>query len=1043
MLLSRHSVRTALALWVGVAFLASPLPGLAANSSVAGVTPVDLLDKVHRPLLAAPGTVEVSIRLTRPGLIEAVARGTKQAGLRLTKDQQRAQLSAIAAEQDRVVAAVVEAGGAELARVSKVLNAVIVQVDASALGPLAGLAEVRSIRPIAQYEKHLSDTVPHIGAAVAQSLGVTGAGVKVAVLDSGIDYTHRNLGGPGTQAAYQAAYGTGIADPRNRTRDGLFPTAKVVEGYDFVGELWPTFGPLQPDEDPIDFEGHGTHVADIIGGRSLDGLHVGVAPDVSLYAFKVCSAVSTSCSGIAILQGLEASLDPNGDGDITDAVDVVNMSLGASYGQMADDSAVAVQNLTEYGVAVVCSAGNSGDKLYVAGSPSIAPGAISVAQTQVPGAKAFILTLGGAGVPNPPVAIYNTASVDWAPVDTAVSGTFVAGGLACNPYPVGTDFTGKVVLIDRGACAISVKVDRAAKLGAAGVIIANNGPGDPPSFSFGGSSDANPFMPVPTLIITQADGNRIKSWLASGLVEASFDPGVFTPLVGSMVSTSSRGPSYDFDTIKPDIGAPGASLSAEAGTGTGETAFGGTSGAAPMVAGAAALVLEQYPSLQPHEVKARLMNAAYSDILINPISLPGVLAPVTRIGAGEVRADNALAIETLAYDADTGIASLSFGYHAPGAFGEPLKFKRKLTVKNLGKSKLKYTLAADFRDPADAASGAVAISFAPSVATLDPGQKVDVNVFLELRPAKLPDWSLDSGPNGGNGEALRAMEFDGHVRVTSGNQRIAVPWHILPHKAADNRILLPELALTDGAGSFDIRNLKGAVTGTSELFALTGTSPLDYPLPPAPGASIATPDLAAVGVRYLPDGGGALQFAIATHDERSHANYPAEFDVILDTDGNGILDRVIYNTELNGFAQTGQNVTVLAQYPSYATIGIYFYTDADLNSQAATLTVPLGPLGAGPNQPLGFLVAAFDNYFTGALADVIDDNGNLMRFTPAQPKFAVGSPSVDVAPGGTASVPVTYNAPGAPASPSQLGILAIHRDAKPGAWWTTLPVTAE
>ena len=94
---------------------------------------------------------------------------------------------------------------------------------------------------------------------------------------------------------------------------GLSPTAKVVEGYDFVGELWPAFSDdLAPDEDPIDFNGHGTHVADIIGGKSLDGSHVGVAPGVTLYAYKVCSAVSTLCSGMAILEGIDASLDPDG-----------------------------------------------------------------------------------------------------------------------------------------------------------------------------------------------------------------------------------------------------------------------------------------------------------------------------------------------------------------------------------------------------------------------------------------------------------------------------------------------------------------------------------------------------------------------------------------------------------------------------------------------------------------------------------------------------------------------------------------------------------
>jgi len=86
-----------------------------------------------------------------------------------------------------------------------------------------------------------------------------------------IDYTHASVGGLGTIPAYIAAYGTSPADPRNTTLDGLFLTARVKGGYDFVGEVWPN-GPLAEDPDPIAFEGHGTHVADIIGGEQ------GVAP---------------------------------------------------------------------------------------------------------------------------------------------------------------------------------------------------------------------------------------------------------------------------------------------------------------------------------------------------------------------------------------------------------------------------------------------------------------------------------------------------------------------------------------------------------------------------------------------------------------------------------------------------------------------------------------------------------------------------------------------------------------------------------------------
>ena len=96
------------------------------------------------------------------------------------------------------------------------------------------------VRPVVNYEMTLSETVPYVGGTAVQQTGSDGTGVTVAVLDSGIDYTHRNLGGAGTLEAYAAAYGAAPGDPPQTTLDGLFPTAKVVGGFDFVGEAWPT-----------------------------------------------------------------------------------------------------------------------------------------------------------------------------------------------------------------------------------------------------------------------------------------------------------------------------------------------------------------------------------------------------------------------------------------------------------------------------------------------------------------------------------------------------------------------------------------------------------------------------------------------------------------------------------------------------------------------------------------------------------------------------------------------------------------------------------
>ena len=202
------------------------------------------------------------------------------------------------------------------------LNAVFVEVDAAVLTDLAQDPAVVRIAPVKDYELDLFETVPYIGASAVQAAGFDGAGVRVAVLDSGIDYYHAALGGSGDPAEYAADDPT-IIEP------GTFPTAKVVGGYDFVGSNWfGSGGPSEvPDPDPLDDgpgAGHGTHVGHIIGGFG------GVAPGVDLYAVKVCSSISTACSGVALIQGMEFAVDPNGDGDPADHVDIINMSLGST-----------------------------------------------------------------------------------------------------------------------------------------------------------------------------------------------------------------------------------------------------------------------------------------------------------------------------------------------------------------------------------------------------------------------------------------------------------------------------------------------------------------------------------------------------------------------------------------------------------------------------------------------------------------------------------------------------------------------------------------
>ena len=1014
--LHRRPAVTVVVLVVGLASLgasAGASPPSAVDPDLSRITiPPDVI--VEPSLYQAPGgPVDVVVRLSGPSIAEVPGQPDRKGQIK--------------SEQDNVARAVGRLGGREIGRVDTAINAVVATVDSSQIGGLAATPGIVSVRPLRDYEMDLSETVPSIGARSGPFApgGADGTGITVAVLDSGVDYTHLSLGGAGTLEAYEAAYGTSTADPRNTTRDDLFPTPKVIEGYDFVGEVWPN-GPLQPDPDPIDFEGHGTHVADIIGGVS------GVAPGASILAVKVCSAVSSSCDGLALLQGMDYSLDPNGDGDISDAVDVINLSLGSSFGQSEDDLSLATQVAVDSGVTVVASAGNSADRPYIVGSPSSALGVISVAQTQVPSAVAYPLVVTGID----PSIINNTALVDWAPIGAGFSGEVVRLGRACpagsldgtnpaDPYFNGNNPAGKVALIDRGACSVSLKTDRATKDGAVAVIITNNAAGDPPSFSFGGGD-----LPmVPTIIISQADGNRIKSALgASGVnpaVVASVSPAVSVPLSGSMVASSSRGPSSSFDAIKPDIGAPGASISAIAGSGTGTGAFGGTSGAAPMVAGSAALLLSLDSSMDPLTVKARLMGTGDTNILTNPSTLPGVLAPITRIGGGEVRVDAAAATSTIAFDSTRGSVaqpSLSFGFHT---LAGPATLERSLTVRNLSNQSRTYTLTPTFRYADDSASGAVAPSIVGgNTVTIAAGREQTVRLRLAIDPSKLPTWPFTFAPSQiGNGGLLNGPEFDGYLQVVGGGDSIQVPWHVLPRASSDVRTDRPIVQTrSNGANTVTVSN-RGAVPGEWSAFALTGTSPriAKRDLPGA-GDSIAAIDLKAVGVRAFTEF-DVVQFAVNTWDERSHPAYPAGFEIQVDTNRDGTPDWLVYNAENGAFASSGQSVVFVVNAAT-GFGGAYFFLDADLNSPNRILTAPMSVMGLTADSQFDFTVLAYDNYFSGAVTDVIGP----MSYTAATPKydFAGGLGDGTIPVGGSAVVPVTAVPGGAEASPSQTGVLLMN-----------------
>jgi hypothetical protein len=385
--------------------------------------------------------------------------------------------------------------------------------------------------------------------------------------------------------------------------------------------------------------------------------------------------------------------------------------------------------------------------------------------------------------------------------------------------------------------------------------------------------------------------------------------------------------------------------------------------------------------------------------------------------------DKAINSSALLVEATDLQAALSFGYQAlilPG----PVQFTKTLLIINLGEEEQTFQLSSDFRYADDAALGAVSLSFSDTSVTVPGGfGAAPVGVTLTVDPSKLAPWALNGGTLGGSGGALRLQEIDGYVTAKGTKDTLRMPWHLLPRKAADQEVSTTELALLGGTGTLGLSNPNGSVTSTTEIFALGATSPLDYPKPDDWGGNIALPDLKAGGIRLV---SGVLEVAIATHEERSHPAYPAEFDVYLDVNNDGIEDFVFYNSESNG------NVVVnVIRLSNGAFLGSVA-ADVDFNSSTIIYRIPAAAVGVTASSTVNWYVLTFDNYFTGVFTDALPADGYIVNKMNT-PRFAVaGSQTVTVPSGGSVNLSVSEVAGGAAASPTQEGLLLIHRNAQPG-----------
>jgi subtilisin family serine protease len=326
-------------------------------------------------------------------------------------------------------------GGEIVFRYGRLVNGFSVELPAGVADRLAARGDVVSVTPVGVISPAIDSSVPFIGARRAWNrLDLNGKGVRIAVVDSGVDYTHAAFGGAGTRDEYDAN------DP-TIVEQGSFPTKRVVDGHDFVGENYDVDDGSSandtpdPDPDPLDSMGHGSHVAGICcSGGVPERLGKGVAFRSKILAYKVWSD-DTSTADV-LVAAFERAVDPNGDGDLDDRADIISFSGSVTYGSPASVESQAAQAAVEAGTVVVAAAGNAGGQFsyggaYRAGGPSTAPGVISVAASRDPSDQiALFSSEGPARVSNAlkpdisaPGEAIRSVSVGSGKGDTLMSGT--------------------------------------------------------------------------------------------------------------------------------------------------------------------------------------------------------------------------------------------------------------------------------------------------------------------------------------------------------------------------------------------------------------------------------------------------------------------------------------------------------------------------------------------------------------------------------------------------------------------------------------------
>lgn len=955
--------------------------------------------------------VKVVVIMSAPSVAEVRASAP---GHRISQHDHDAVHAQIAQQHAALEPTLVSRGGQVLAHYHDAMNGMKVEIDRGEIAGLASLPGVVQVAGVPTYSMLNTVSVPFIGAPkVWEGIpGFRGEHIKIAVIDTGVDYTHANFGGPGTPAAFAAAAATSTA-PADPTMFG--PNApKVKGGTDLVGDAYDAAAPAgspalipHPDPNPLDCAGHGSHVSGTAAGFGVTnsgatyhgpyneaayaagfGIGPGVAPLADLYMVRVFGCTgSTNVVSEAI------------DWAVHNDMDVISMSLGAPYGASTSADAIASDNASKAGIIVVAAAGNNGPAPYITSTPGSGSRVISVAAMN---ARPFLangvkISFSSGQAVNGVEA--NSLPLPSGPVPAAILKTATALKLGCaqSDYPAGGT-PGALVIVSRGTCTFSAKAILAAANGAVAVGVVNNGPG------FFNPSIPGVTIPFIELQLSDTATLLAVSSPATATIASANVPDTTFRLAASF---SSGGPRFGDGALKPNVTAPGVNVfSTNIGTGTGGLYESGTSMATPHVAGVAALAVQAHQDWKEPSVRAAVVQTAS----------PGALLDFSpRIeGSGVVQAVGATGTDVTAQagdgnDEDGGqLGLLSFGV---AELTRDFNEDRELVIRDHGKLPATFVATAT-------SSGGVPHTVKLSSSTVSVRGHDDTELRMTL--------SVPAATAGATHDALGNVLFEdasGVISLTpqgSANKGVALtlPYYVVTRARSNVEARLRG----EKNPSIRLDNRNGVITGNGDFYAWGLKNPKT-------GTISAAFEPRAVGVQTNPISAtdSVLVFAVNSYSRCSNAA-AGEYDIYIDVNGDGVYDFVLFAADaglVTAGSASGQMATFLLDLKK-GTIVEQFLADAPTDGSIVLMPVYASHLGIAPSNPrFSYAMQAFDD--TGA-GEAVTGTASFNAFAPA----VSNAMFVPVAPNTTADVPVSIDPVEITKTPA-LGFMVVTEDNVSGA----------